>query len=361
MIGLAGGATGLIGDPSGRSDERNLLDAETLAANTAAIGEQIRRIVDPDGVEDGAATLFVDNRDWTVDLTLLDFLRDVGRHATVNQMVARDSVRGRLESEQGISFTEFTYMLLQARDYLWLHDTHGCELQIGGSDQWGNIVSGVDLVRRVRGARVHALCWPLLTAADGTKLGKSTGARVWLAASRTSPYALHQHFMQIPDDELARNLSWFTLLDTEEVDSLVAEHEADPGARRAHRRLAAEVTAIVHGRDAAAAAEGASRVLFGGDPVGAAEDALAAVAAEVPTVDVVDGEEPTVLGALLGAGVASSSSDARRALAQGGVYLNGERLAEDRALSSEDWLHGRYALLRKGKRSYAMVVRPPSG
>lgn len=358
VIGLAGGATGLIGDPSGRSDERNLLDAETLEANTEAIGAQIRRIVNPDRSDEGGATLFVDNRQWTVDLRLLDFLRDVGRHVTVNQMVARDSVRARLESEHGISYTEFTYMLLQARDYLWLHDTHGCELQIGGSDQWGNIVSGVDLVRRVRGSQVHALCWPLLTAPDGTKLGKSTGARVWLDPGRTSPYSLYQHFMRVPDDELSRSLAWFTLLDIEVIADLLAAHDADPGARPAHRRLAAEVTSLVHGPSAAAAAEGASAVLFGGDPTVAAEEVLAAVAAEVPSIDA-GGADMTVVDALLGSGVATSRSDARRALDQGGVYLNGERIAEDRSLGTDDWLHGRYALMRKGKRAYAMAVRGP--
>ncbi len=356
-IGLAGGATGLVGDPSGRSDERNLLDEETLAANATAIGAQIRRIVDPEGT---AGTLFVDNRDWTVDLTLIDFLRDVGRHVTINQMVARDSVRSRLESEHGISYTEFSYMLLQARDYLHLHRAHGCDLQIGGSDQWGNIVSGVDLVRRADGDGVHALCWPLLTAADGTKLGKTTGARVWLDPARTSPYQLFQHFMQVDDADLERHLLWFTLLPTAEVDALVVTHESDPGARSAHRRLAMEVTTLVHGADAASAAAGASRVLFGGDPTAATAAALAAVAQEVPS-SVIHGAQETggarVTALLVSSGLASSTSEARRALDQGGVYLNGERQSEDRDVGQADLLHGAYALLRKGKRSYAMVLR----
>ncbi|NLV57108.1 MAG: tyrosine--tRNA ligase [Acidimicrobiales bacterium] len=353
VIGLAGGATGMIGDPSGRSDERNLLDQETLSANTAAISAQIARIVDPDG---SRGARFVDNRDWTVDLTLIDFLRDVGKHVTVNQMVARDAVRGRLESEQGISFTEFTYMLLQARDYLWLHDHLDCELQVGGSDQWGNIVSGVDLVRRVRGDTVHALCWPLLTAPDGTKLGKSTGSRAWLSAERTSPYQLYQHFMQVPDAALDVHLRWFTLLALEEVAELLAAHEADPGARPAHRALAREVTALVHGADASAAAEGASAVLFGGDPVHAAPEILEVVAAEVPAVATTVASAPTVAGLLGEAGLVRSASEARRALDQGGVYLNGIRQENDRALRDDDWLHGRFVLLRKGKRSYAMAV-----
>ncbi|HEX7133440.1 MAG TPA: tyrosine--tRNA ligase [Iamia sp.] len=356
VIGLAGGATGMIGDPSGRSDERNLLDQATLDANVAAIKAQIARIVDPDGSH---GTLFVDNWDWTSDLTLVDFLRDVGKHVTVNQMIARDSVRNRLESEQGISYTEFSYMLLQAHDYLRLHDDHGCELQIGGSDQWGNIVSGVDLVRRARGRTVHALCWPLMTAADGTKLGKSTGARTWLAAERTSPYQLFQHLMQIDDAALEQHLKWFTLLPVAEIATLLDAHEVDPSARPAHRRLAWEVTAIVHGSAAADAAQGATDVLFGGDPTVAPPEALAAVADEVPSVSAQAGDLPTLSAALREAGVATSASDARRALDQGGVYLNGTRQSDDRALAADDLLHGRYALLRKGKKGYAMVVAAP--
>jgi tyrosyl-tRNA synthetase len=353
VIGLAGGATGMIGDPSGRSDERNLLDQATLEANVAAIRGQIERIVDPDGTH---GTLFVDNWEWTADLTLVDFLREVGRHVTVNQMVARDSVRNRLESEQGISYMEFSYMLLQAHDYLRLHDAHRCELQIGGSDQWGNIVSGVDLVRRARGHSVHALCWPLMLAADGTKLGKSTGARTWLAAERTSPYQLFQHLMQVDDADLERHLKWFTLLPVAEIATLLDAHEVDPSARPAHRVLAREVTTLVHGAEAAEAAQGATDVLFGGDPAQASAQALATAAAEMPTVAVEAGEMPLVSVALREAELVSSSGEARRAIAQGGVYVNGERLADDRELTGGDLLHGRYALLRKGKRAYAMAV-----
>ena len=197
----------MVGDPSGRSEERNLLDDATLDRNVAAIKAQISRIVDLEG---GSGRL-VDNRDWTQPLTLLEFLRDVGKHATINQMMARESVRARLESEHGISYTEFSYMLLQANDYLWLHDHHGCELQIGGSDQWGNIVSGVDLIRRTRRVGVHALAWPLLTGADGTKLGKTTGARLWLDPAKTSPYQFHQHWMQLDDAELVEQFPKFSL------------------------------------------------------------------------------------------------------------------------------------------------------
>jgi len=356
VIGLAGGATGMIGDPGGRSEERNLLDEETLRANVASIKVQIARIVDPDGTH---GTTFVDNWDWTSDLTLVDFLRDVGKHVTVNQMMARDSVRNRLESEHGISYTEFSYMLLQAHDYMQLHDRHGCELQIGGSDQWGNIVSGVDLVRRARGRHVHALCWPLLTAPDGTKLGKTTGARTWLSAERTSPYQLFQHLMQVDDAALEQHLKWFTLLPVAEIATLLDAHEVDPSARPAHRALAHHVTALVHGAAAAAAAQGATDVLFGGDPTQASPEALAVAAAEMPVVAVTTAELPPISVALREAELVSSSGEARRAIAQGGVYVNGERLADDRPLAAGDLLHGRYALLRKGKRSYAMAVSTP--
>ncbi len=353
VIGLAGGATGLIGDPSGRSDERNLLDDVTLAANAAAISGQTARVVDPDGSR-GAS--FVDNREWTEDLTLIDFLREVGRHVTVNQMVARDSVRARLDSDQGLSFTEFSYMLLQARDYLHLHRSRACELQVGGSDQWGNIVSGVDLVRRVDRHAVHALCWPLLTGPDGAKLGKSTGGRVWLDGDRTTPYQLFQHFMQVDDTDLRRQLLWFTLLAIDEVDVLVADHAADPGARIAHQRLAREVTTLVHGESAWAAAAEASAVLFGADPTTASASALEVASREVPTSGLDPDDAPAVTSVLVATGLVRTSSEARRALDQGGVYLNGARQEQDRLVGPTDLLHGRYALVRRGKRAYAMVV-----
>src|SRR4051794_19209500 len=214
-IALAGGATGMVGDPGGRSEERNLLDEDTLRANVASIKAQIARILGDEG-----EWKLVDNYDWTRDVPLLAFLRDVGKHVTVNQMMARDSVRTRLQSEHGISFTEFSYMLLQANDYWWLHEHEACELQVGGSDQWGNILSGVDLIRRRSGAAVHALCWPLLTAGDGTKLGKTTGARIWLNPERTTPFELFQHFVQTDDREVRRLLLWLTLLPVKEIDAV---------------------------------------------------------------------------------------------------------------------------------------------
>jgi tyrosyl-tRNA synthetase len=355
-VALAGGATGMVGDPSGQSDERNLLDAETLDANVAAIKTQMARILD---FEPGGAVL-VDNRDWTADLTLLDFLRNIGKHVTVNQMLARESVRARLAGEQGISYTEFSYMLLQAHDYLWLNQHLGVELQIGGSDQWGNIVSGIDLIRRVRGDAVHGLSWPLITAPDGSKIGKTTGARVWLDPARTSPYRFYQHWMQTDDRQVREYLAKFTLLGISHVDELAAEHAKAPERRRGQRVLAREVTMLVHGAGAARAAEQASKILFGGSPFEADSDALAAVAAEVPTA-LLGSDEDLAAGTdlvplLVDAELASSRGDARRALEQGAVSVNGERAQPGRVIVKGDLLHGRYVVLRKGKRSYAVLV-----
>ncbi|MEX2659460.1 MAG: tyrosine--tRNA ligase [Acidimicrobiales bacterium] len=349
-IALAGGATGMIGDPSGRSDERNLLDDETLARNLAGIADQLARL--------GGAPL-VDNSEWTADVPLLSFLRDIGKHVTVNQMVAKESVRARMEGTDGISYTEFTYMLLQAHDYLRLHERRDCELQIGGSDQWGNITMGVDLVRKVTGHHVHALTWPLLTRTDGRKFGKTAAGSVWLSAERTSPYQLHQYFLQVPDADVRRMLLWFTLLAVEDCEALAAAHAAEPSARLGQRRLAQEVTALVHGEGAAASAEAAGRVLFGADLDELPPDVLASLEGEVETTvldhgRIAAGIEPVELFAE--AGVASSRSDARRSLDQGALYVNNRRLAPDAGPVGEpDLRAGRYVLLRKGKRTYHLL------
>ena len=350
-VALAGGATGMIGDPSGRSEERNLLDDATLDGNVAAIKEQITRIVD---LSEGRGTL-VDNRDWTRPLSVLDFLRDVGKHATVNQMIARDSVRVRLESEHGISYTEFSYMLLQANDYLWLHDHLGCELQIGGSDQWGNIVSGVDLIRRKRQVAAHALAWPLLTSPEGQKLGKTTGARVWLDPEKTTPYQFHQHWMQLDDDEVAQQLPMFSLRPLGEIEDILVTHAGARHERRAQRALADDLTALVHGRDAARAAAEAADVLFGGDPVTASEAALAAIAGEVPTSRVGQGDLRNPVELLVTTELAASKSDARRLLEQGSVRANERRVGPEDGFDGVGLLHGRYVLLRKGKRAFHLV------
>jgi tyrosyl-tRNA synthetase len=350
-IALAGGATGMVGDPSGRSDERNLLDDETLNHNVAAIKAQLSRIVD---IGDGRGEL-VDNRDWTQPITVLEFLRDVGKHVTVNQMLARESIKLRVNSEHGISFTEFSYMLLQANDYLWLHDNLGCTIQIGGSDQWGNIIAGVDLIRRKRGTHVHAFSWPLLTAADGSKLGKTTGARVWLDAEKTSPYQFRQHWMQTPDDLVESQLLTFSLQPVEQIRAVVAEHAESPHLRFGQRALADEMTALVHGAPAAVAAAEAAELLFSGDPSTASEEAFTTLAAEIPTSTMSSGDLDDPVSVFVAAGLASSNGDARRSLAQRSFYANGEQLDENSLLSGQKLVHGKYLLLRKGKKSHHLV------
>jgi tyrosyl-tRNA synthetase len=350
-IALAGGATGMVGDPSGRSEERNLLDADTLAHNLAAIKQQIGRVIT---LDEGGGEL-VDNRDWTAPLTLLDFLRDVGKHVTVNQMIARESVRNRLESEHGISYTEFSYMLMQANDYLWLHDHRGCELQIGGSDQWGNLVAGVDLIRRARAASVHALSWPLLLATDGSKLGKTTGARTWLDPAKTSPYQLHQHFVTLPDDAVEQQLPVFSLRPLADVNAILADHRLHPERRGAQRALADEVTALVHGERAAEAAAGAAEVLFGGDPMAASAAALDVVRGEVPATSMRNVELGDAVELLVATALASSRSDARRLLEQRSTRANGVQLGPGDDVAAVPLLHDRYLLLRKGKHTYHVV------
>jgi len=345
-IALVGGATGMIGDPGGRSEERNLLDEAALARNVAGIGAQVDAVV-------GTVAAVVNNLDWTKDISALEFLRDVGKHVTVNQMLAKESIKSRVSSEHGISYTEFSYMLLQANDYWWLNAHEACELQIGGSDQWGNIIAGVDLIRRRSEGIAHAFTWPLITRADGEKFGKSADGAIWLSAERTSPYAFFQYWMNADDGDVERFLLQLTLLGLEEVATVVAEHEADPGRRMAQHRLARELTGLIHGVEAATAAEEASAILFGADPAEAGVRAFETVATEVTTV----GFEPTdtVVDALLASGLAASKSEARRHLAGGAVRINGERTDDDRQLSSDDLRHDRFVLLRKGKKSYALL------
>jgi tyrosyl-tRNA synthetase len=343
-VALAGGATGMIGDPGGRSKERNLLDAESLARNTKRIAGQLERI---------SRVPLVNNLGWTGSLTLLDFLRDVGKHANVNQMIARESVKARLESENGISFTEFSYQLLQANDYLHLCRNHGVDLQVGGSDQWGNLLAGVDLIRRADGKHVHALTWPLLLRSDGHKFGKSEDGAIWLAADRTSPYQFFQYWMNVADADIERFLLQLTLLPVEDCRAIAAEHAEAPHRRSGQRRLAREVTTIVHGPEATAAAQEASAILFGGSPAGASVQALEFLATEVPTSPFTAGV--TLAAALAATPLASSLSDARRTISQGAVSVNGSVAGEDRPLVSGDLLYSRWLLLRKGKRNYHLL------
>ncbi len=346
---LVGGSTGLIGDPK-ESGERVMNTRETVAGWVERIREQVSRFVDLEG-ENGA--VLVNNLDWTEPLSTVDFLRDIGKHFPVNRMLARDVVSSRLES--GISYTEFSYVLLQSMDYLELHRRHGCVLQTGGSDQWGNITAGVELVRRVEGRRVHALATPLVTKADGTKFGKTETGTVWLDPDLMSPYAFYQSWIQAEDSKVGEYLRQFTFLGVEEVARLEAEHAEAPGRRAAQRRLAAEVTALVHGRAEVEAAELASTALFGrGELDDLPEATLAAALGEAGLAEL--SPEETLTDALIATGLVDSRSAARRAVGDGGAYVNNQRVEDaEVALGSLEALHGSWLVLRRGKRGIAGV------
>lgn len=350
---LAGGATGMVGDPGGRSDERNLLDRETLDHNVACVKKQLERILDFG--EGPLQARLVDNADWTAPTSVLDFLRDVGKHFTVNQMVAKESVRARMESEHGISYTEFSYMLLQANDFHHLCSVEGVEMQMGGSDQWGNITAGIDLIRRRLARPAYGLTWPLLTRSDGQKMGKSVAGALWLDAEKSSPYQFRQYWMQLPDDDVARFLLQLTLRSVEEVHALVEEHRTAPEKRLAQRVLAQDVTTIVHGEAAAAAAEEAAGVLFGADPTTASLEALAVVEREVPTTELTSAALGDLLSVLRDTGLAASNGEARRLLQQNGVKVNGRVLQLDTQLDLVERLHGRFLLLQRGRTNHHLV------
>ena len=357
---LAGGATGMIGDPGGRSEERNLLDAETLGHNLERIKVQLSKLLD---FEPGPyqATL-VNNADWTTPVTMLEFLRDVGKHFTVNQMIAKDSVRSRIESEHGISYTEFSYMLLQANDFRHLYEAHGVELQAGASDQWGNITAGVELVRRRLGKQAHAITHPLMVKSDGSKFGKSAGGSVWLDPALTSPYQFRQFWVQTDDEMVGTYLKMLSLRPLEEIEAVLVEQVGAPERRIAQRLLADELTALVHGPSAASAAADAATVLFGGDPTSASAEALAVVAAEVPSVALptdIDGLRVHEL--LISAGVAKSTSEVGRLLGQGAVRAGNRVLGADGLLTTADLLSGGFLLLRKGKRDFVAGKISPRG
>ncbi|MEY3493095.1 MAG: tyrosyl-tRNA synthetase [Actinomycetota bacterium] len=349
---LAGGATGMVGDPGGRSEERNLLDRDTLAHNVACVKKQLERILDFDGPH---AARMVDNADWTAPMSALDFLRDVGKHFTVNQMVAKESVRARMESEHGISYTEFSYMLLQANDFRHLCEHENVEMQMGGSDQWGNITAGIELIRRRTGKHAFGLTWPLLTRSDGAKMGKSVHGALWLDPEKTSPYQFRQYWIQLPDDDVERFLMQLTLRSVDEVRAIVAEHRAAPEKRIGQRALATDVTALVHGADAERAAAEAADVLFGGDPTRASRAALDAVAREVPSTTMSRAQLADLVAVLTATQLAQSNSDARRTLAQKGFRANGQVLSDDTELSSTPLLPGDYVLLRRGKTQHHLV------
>lgn len=353
-IAVVGGATGLIGDPSGRSVERSLNEAQVVGEWVTRIGAQVERFLDLSGP---TAARIVNNLDWTAPMSALDFLREVGKHFSVNRMLDKESVSARLEGP-GITFTEFSYQVLQAFDYLELFRRYGCRLQTGGSDQWGNLTAGVDLIRRVTGESVHAMATPLITKADGTKHGKTAGGTLWLDPQLTSAYAFFQYFVNADDADVGALLKVFSFLGRPEIEALDAETAARPEARGAQQALAAELTTLVHGAEAAAQAIAASSALFGqGDLRELDTQTLGAALAELPRAEV-RGPLPPVADLLVATGLAESRSAARRTVAEGGAYLNNRRLS-DPALAPEDadLLHRRWLVLRRGKRSLAAVEK----
>ncbi|MDN6619573.1 MAG: tyrosine--tRNA ligase, partial [Corynebacterium variabile] len=346
---LAGGATGMIGDPRDVG-ERSMISEETAAENVERIRKQLASFVSFEGEN---AAIMANNMDWTGSMSVVDFLRDVGKNFSLNTMLSRDTVKRRLESD-GISYTEFSYMLLQANDFVQLRRNHDCRLQIGGSDQWGNIVSGVDLNRRVDGEVVHGLTVPLVTDSEGRKFGKSTGGgKLWLDPEMTSPYSWYQYFLNAADADVIRYLRWFTFLGQEELDRLAVEVEERPFKREAQRTLAREMTTLVHGEDAVAKVEKAAEALFGKAELAELdEQTLASALSETEVAAVA--ADATILDLLVGAGLEKTKGAARRTVGEGGAYVNNERISEiDWTPSAEDLLHGSWLVLRKGKKRFA--------
>jgi tyrosyl-tRNA synthetase len=359
-ISLAGGGTGMIGDPGGKSEERNMLTPEVLETYLEGIRPQLGQILDvardpnPSTGFDSSA-LLLDNSGWLTQLSTIDFLRDVGKHITVNQMVAKESVKSRFgRSDQGISYTEFSYMLLQAYDYLHLHTEYGCDLQFGGSDQWGNITTGVELIRKVTGDEVWGMTTPLVLKSDGTKFGKTETGTIWLDARRTSPFAMYQFLFNTTDDLVGAYLRYFSFLGHADIEALDLETAEHPERRAAQRALARAVVALVHGEAEVAKAEEASAALFTEEIAALSEEMLLAVTEDAPATDLPRTELTAgfpLVAALQRTGLATSRGDARRSVEQGGAYVNNVREKDvDRLLGSADLLHDRYVILRKGRR-----------
>ena len=360
-IALAGGATGLIGDPSGKSDERNLLTPEALRHNVECIKGQLSAFLDFDHPTHGA--LLVDNADWLGRYSMLEYLRDIGKHFTVNTMMAKDSVKSRLTGRDvGISYTEFSYMLLQATDFMHLHKAHGCMLQVGGSDQWGNITAGIDLTRRMAGATVWGMTFPLITTASGAKLGKTEKGAVWLDPERTSPFQFYQYFVRTDDRDVVNYLNYFTFLDHETIAGLAQQVEEAPHRREAQKRLAWEMTQLVHGEAEARSALAGTEMLFGGTIDDITERDLLAAAEDLPRTEIPEpfGAERNVLDLVAATSLVSSRGDAKRLLKQGGVYVNNARRdGGSSQVSPHSLLFGRYLLLRAGKKNYELVSFSP--
>ena len=354
VIGLVGGSTGLVGDPR-PSSERVLKSKEQTAADVERIAVQVRAILSDDS---GNPPIFVNNLDWTAPISALDFLRDYGKHFRVNQMIKKDAVAARLNSDQGISYTEFSYQILQALDYLELYRQYGCTLQTGGQDQWGNLTAGVDLIGRVEGASVHVLTTPLLTDSSGEKFGKSAGNAVWLDPSMTSPYAFYQYWINVEDASVVKLLKVFTDRTRDEIVGLERQVAEEPFRRTAQRTLAADVTTLVHGPEATAAVQAASEALFGkGDIAALDRETLLDATAELPGGELSPGD--TVVDALVSVGLVASRNEARRALKDGGASVNNAKVSDPEAvLGEQDFLHGRVVLLKRGRKSMAAGRMP---
>jgi tyrosyl-tRNA synthetase len=354
-IPLVGGATGLVGDPSGRNQERTLNEEEVVSAWVERIKAQLSSFLDFETGKNKA--VMANNLDWTAPISAISFLRDIGKHFSVNQMLSRDSVAARLESG-GISYTEFSYQVMQALDYLELYRREKCTLQIGGSDQWGNIVAGVDLIRRVEAKHVHALTIPLLTKSDGSKFGKTASGSVWLDPELTSPYAFYQFFLNSDDKDVVKLLKTFSFKNQSDLEILFSEHEKNPGARSAHRALAREVTGYIHGTEIAERVETAAKALFGqGDLFALDLQVLEFALSELPKVEVSLGEIPSWIDLMAASKVVDSKSAARRIVKEGGAYINNAKvLDENFSPAPSDFIHGKFALLRKGKKDLVALV-----
>jgi tyrosyl-tRNA synthetase len=361
-IAVAGGGTSMIGDPSGRTAERQLLSREAIESNIGIIKQQLAHFLDFEVKTNPA--LLVNNADWLLSLNLVDFLRDVGKHFTVNYMISKDSVKMRLDREDGISFTEFSYMLLQSYDFLHLCDHFNCTLQTGGSDQWGNITAGVELIRRMRGKSAGALVYPLITKADGTKFGKTESGAVWLSPQRTSPYRFYQFWLNTDDRDVISYLKFFTWLGEEEIRGLGAAVEQQPEQREAQRRLAREMTRMVHDETALQKAEQASQVLFGGEVAGLSGAEVADIFADVPSGEVssrrLQGDGLPSVDLLLDCRVVSSKGEARRAIEAGGIYVNNRRITDAaHRVTQADVIDNQFIVLRRGRKNYWLIRLVP--
>jgi tyrosyl-tRNA synthetase len=357
-IALAGGGTGMIGDPSGKTSERQLLTLKQVQVNLEAVKPQLERFLDFE-VKSNPARI-VNNADWLCQVSLMDFLRDVGKHFSVNYMVAKDSVKSRLDREEGISYTEFSYMLLQSYDFVQLHDRYGCTMQSGGSDQWGNIVAGVELMRRMRNTRAYGLVYPLVTNADGSKLGKSEKGTIFLDAKNTSPYRFFQYWLNRDDADVIDDLKHFTWMTQDEIAALGHKVATQPEQREAQRTLAQTMTAMVHGETALAKATQASQVLFGGEIAGLSADEIGDIFSDVPSSQIakatIEGTGTPLVDILVNVGLTRSKGEARRLIDNGGVYVNNvQAVGVEQAVTLADTIEGQFVVLRKGKKSYHLA------